>query len=164
MTESRNKPEIKRLQGKILVPYNAAQKERTDEDGNAETVWVYSLMRYPASAASAGNLPFWKKETAKQLNRELQEYIYSIYDPGVQSTISGYAARALSDGKSDIVDECRKVQDWVDSVLEYYDKKKQEILSAESEDERMGVTWDFKTDVAPDEYIDWRDVKEMFEA
>ncbi len=163
MPESMHKPEIQRLQGKILVPCNARQVERPTADGQMETVWVYTVVEADPGHP-IGDLAHWKQETARRLNLELQGYICSIYDIGTQVTLNGYASRALFEGRSDIVAECRKVQDWVDQVLEYYDQRKQALLTAETEDERMEVAWDFAADVPPSDFVDWRNVRLMFGA
>jgi hypothetical protein len=147
----------------FLVPYNVRQQARPTDDGSQETMWVYDLIRAePVPGGTPSALAHWRRETVAQLNRELQKYIYSVYDPGTQATINGYAARALAEGRSDIVTECRKVQDWVDRVLDYYDTTKQALVSAASEEERMDVTWNFPREVPISEYVDWRDIKAMF--
>lgn len=163
MPESVHKPEIQRLQGKILVPCNARQVQRTAADGQAETVWAYTVIEADPGAP-IGDLEHWKQESARRLNLELQAFICSIYDIGTQVTLNGYAARALFEDRPDIVAECRKVQDWVDQVLEYYDQRKQALLTVATEDARMEVVWDFAADVPPTDYVDWRNVKTMFGA
>lgn len=164
MVESTVKPEVQQLQGAYMVPYNVRQETREDEDAQ-RVVWVYDVIRVGSLRGLRRNdLDQWKKETIKQLNNELHEHIYKVYDPGTQMTINGYAVRALHEGRSAVVEECRKIQDWVDQVLDYYDAKKLALAAASTDDERMSVTWDFARDVPLNEFIDWRNIKSMFGA
>ena len=158
MPQAKHKPYIRKLQGQILVPYNCTT---TTDSETGDTLYSFSLFRH-APGHPIDDLTYWIEKTWRQLNAELQHYISQYYGQGVQSTINGYASRALSDGRDDIVAECRKVQDWIDSVLDYYDSQKSAIMAAVTEDERMMVTWDFAGNVPLTEYVDWREIKAMF--
>jgi len=160
MPQATHKPYIRRLQGKILVPYNCST---TTDPETGETLYNFSVIRHPPGRPM-NNQSYWIEQTWRQLNAELQAYIFQYYDQGIQATINGYASRALSEDRSDIVAECRKVQDWIDQVLEYYDSIKSDLLAVSTEDERLMTAWDFAENVPLTEYINWRDVKAMFES
>jgi hypothetical protein len=157
MTQSKEYPTIKKLQGKILVPYNVKQITIQGEDQES-IAYEYDQLRmdYPGPFELYQNL-IWRR-----LQSDLQRYVYGNYDPGEQATLTGYAVRATNLGRQDIVDICLPVQAWIDNVLAYYDGKKTEIFTASDMAGVMSVTWDFAGDQPNPNRVDWRDVKEMF--
>lgn len=47
MTQSKEYPEIQKLQNRTLIPYNIQQKQQTDEDGETTNYYEYDLIRKP---------------------------------------------------------------------------------------------------------------------
>ena len=156
-TQGSEYPNIERLQGSIIVPYNVTPFTGDDSDG-----YRYGLI-YHAQCVPADDLDYWKKQVIKVLQSELQSHIYSAYDPGTQTTVSAYMARAIALNRQDIISECAAVQEWIDGVLAYYDERKSLIETADSEVGLTGVTWDFAGDVPCHNRKDWRDIKTMFD-
>ncbi len=159
-SQSKDFPIIRKLQGKILVPYNVNQVTLDSEEGET-TAYEFDLYRHEVGPA-LNDLEHWKKVIWKLLQKDLHTHVYGIYDQGEQSTISAYGAKAIAAERQDIVDECVAVQDWIDSVLEYYDLLKNAIFSAVDEEGLLEVNWDFPGDMPCVDRKDWRDIKEMF--
>ncbi len=158
MPQSKHKPYIRNLQDQILVPYNC----KTTVDSETEDIlYEFSLLKH-SKGRSINDFNYWLNLTRRQLNADLQAYIYQYYDQGIQATINGYATKALSEDRDDIVIECKKVQNWIDLVLDYYDNIKSQLLSATNENERIMTSWNFPNNVPIDNYIDWRNLKSMF--
>jgi len=170
------KPKIKKIYNKILMPYNCKTftdtqtfMENNTDDPNADpvpveytqTLYTYSVYE-DRSNNSIGNFEYWKNITLNCLNYDLKNYIYQYYDEGIQATITGYATKALNLSRTDIIAECQKVLDWIDICLDYYDSIKNILLNVTTEDERLMTSWDFKENCPLTEYIDWRNIKSMF--
>ncbi len=159
-SQSKDFPVIRKLQGKILVPYNVKQVTLDSEEGET-TAYEFDLYRHDVGS-DVNNLEYWKQVVWKLLQQDLHTHVYGIYDQGEQATISAYGARAIAAERQDIIDECIAVQDWIDAVLDYYDQRKNVIFAATSETELLGVTWDFPRDKPCVDRKDWRDIKGMF--
>ena len=156
MTQSKTFPKIQKLQGSVLVPYNVHQVERADEIGT-ETFYEYGVLKIP-KALSFGE---YQALIWRQLQSELHQHIYAVYNQGEQASISGYAIKASSLGRTDITEACLPVQEWIDSVLDYYDSKKVEIFATTSKHDLISVTWDYSVVECPAK-VDWRVIKAMF--
>jgi hypothetical protein len=151
-------------QGVLFVPYNCRQEYKIVGRAS-QAFWKYEVIPHKITPGfNYKNIEDLKSVTINKLNQDLQQYIYSYYDAGTQATINGYATRALFENRTDIVTECRKVQDWIDTVLDYYDNAKASLIAAGTDQERMCVTWDFKKDVPITDYVDWRYIKALFNA
>jgi len=160
MSEAKNRPETQKIHHGVLIPCNIHEVQRETEEGTSETVY-----RYEEIQLSQSNLPNNKRlrrAIANRLNQHLREYLYSRYDQGTQSTIQGFALKADRLGRSDIVDECEKILDWIAGVLDYYDTAKQSILSGSGDPQ--AVQWDFEADVPPQNLRGWREIRAMFDS
>lgn len=161
MPESKHFPQVRQLQGGVLVPFNVQQQTRTDEDGEQTTFYRFGQVKLEQR-----NLPALSQvqHTAwRELQRALHDHIYPRYDQGSQSTIQAYAQRAERQGRSDIVAECEKIMDWIDACLMYYYAKKDAIYAATTEGELVGIAWDFGADVPfPDDVLSLKAIRGMF--
>lgn len=160
-SQSKEFPQIKVLQGKILVPYNVRQIQVEQEEGPDETAYLYNLYKHDPGPA-IDNLEHWKQVIWKLLQKDLHAHVYGTYDQGEQATISAYGSRAIAADRQDIVDECVAVQDWIDDVLDYYDVRKAAVFGAATQEELVSVNWDFPGDKPSTDRKDWRDIKAMF--
>ncbi len=159
-SQSKDFPTIRRLQGKILVPYNVSEVT-IGEEGEQETAYAFQLYKHEVGP-DVNNLEYWQQVVWKLLQKDLHTHVYGIYDQGEQATISAYGARAIAAERQDIIDECITVQDWIDDVLEYYDVRKAAVFGATTQEELVGVNWDFPGDKPCADRKDWRDIKAMF--
>lgn len=155
-------PAIVQLQGCTLVPFNAISDNRTNEDGTIQTGYAYDLHREPGMADPAA-LQRWQNVIWKHLQAALHSHVYGTYDQGEQATILAYGARAMGLARQDIVDECLAVQNWIDSVLGYYDQRKDAIFAASTEQALVSINWDFPADMPCTDRKDWRAIRAMFE-
>lgn len=157
MTQSKDYPQVTNLKGKVMVPCNvrAVAVSHDDTEGAAYKYDVIELDQ-------PGPFYMYQSLVWRKLQSDLQAYIYGQYDPGEQATLTGYAIRAATLGRQDIVDVCLPVQAWIDDVLAYYDAKKTAVFAAIDMPGLMAVTWDFAADKPNTGRVDWRDVKEMF--
>ena len=163
-SQSKDYPQIQKLQGVMLVPYNVRQIQIEMEEGELPEDWYeYQVYKHPIGPDKS-NLSHWQQVVWRLLQQDLHAHVYGTYDQGEQATISAYGARALSQDRQDIVAECVVVQDWIDDVLGYYDVRKSQIFAATTEAELTGVTWDFPGDKPCTDRKDWRDIKGMFDA
>jgi len=161
MPESKEFPKIKNLHGGIVVPYNAKQKIRINENDVEEAFYVFQ--RVKLNQVVKPNLQQSKKCVWQQLQSDLHSHIYPKYDQGSQSTLQAYAQRAERQGRSDIVAECDKIMDWLDSCLSYYYDKKEAIYAVVDEAALVGVAWDFETDVPlPGDVLSLKAIRGMF--
>lgn len=157
-------PKIQRLQGGILIPFcvRAVQSEDPERPPTSYEYRVHSIDSAESVSININNLEIFKTHIAGQLKKDLQQHIYQHYDNGAQATISGYAIRALSENRPDVVAECRKMQDWIDTVLDYYDQKKKALMATVSEAALVSILWDFGHEAPLKDYMGWRDAKQMF--
>jgi hypothetical protein len=161
MPESKQIPEIKRLQGGIILPYKVQQTTRMNEDDVQETFYKFNRIKLdqqllPSLSEAAQHI--WR-----QLQIDLHNYIYAHYDQGSQSTIQMYTQKADRQGRSDIVAECDKVMNWIDTCLAYYYNKKNNIHAAADETSLISITWNFKTDVPiTNDLLSLKSIGEMF--
>lgn len=162
MPQSKNIPQIRKLQGKVQIPYNVQQKTRTDEDGNEET--YYAFDRLKIDQAQTPSLDQAKRHIAQELETDLHKHIYPEYNNGTQNSINGYSRKAQKLGLQSIEDECEKILDWTDACLDYYYSRKDEVLSAADESSLIQVSWDFAQNVPkPSDLKTLREIREMFE-
>jgi len=152
MTQSKDFPQIQKLQGGVLIPCNIQQFENEEETG-----YKYTQLKM----TNPGTFASYQQAVWRELQADLGRIIHNMYDQGEQATISGYAIKAANLGRQDIIDVCLPVQAWIDSVLEYYDTKKVEVFAAANEFELLSVNWDFSV-FSNHIRVDWRNIKEMF--
>ena len=161
MVESTAMPSIRRLHGGVLIPYNAAEATRENENGESETFCRFQqvkLNQHVLPGLAAAQTVVWK-----ELQKDLHGHIYPHYDQGSQSTIQAYAQRAERLGRSNIVDECGKILDWIDECLSYYYTKKDAIFATSDTNELMLVNWNFSTNQSvPKNLMGLRAIKGMF--
>jgi hypothetical protein len=161
MLESKSMPTIRRSNQGVLVPYCVTQVTREAENGGSETFYRFQQIRL--DQAQLPSLDQAAKQVWRKLQADLHQYIYARYDPGTQQTIQAYAQKADHLGRSDIVDECERIFDWVDDVLAYYDQRKAAVFGAGNEAELVSVSWDFPGSVPiPGGMVGWRDIRAMF--
>jgi hypothetical protein len=152
MTQSKDFPQIQKLQGGVLIPCNVQQFENEGETG-----YKYTQLKM----TNPGTFESYQQVIWRKLQSDLSQTIHSMYDQGEQATISGYAIKAANLSRQDIIDVCLPVQAWIDSVLEYYDTKKIEVFAASNEFELLSVAWDFSS-FNSHTRVDWRAIKAMF--
>lgn len=162
MTHSNKFPTIQRNNLNIIVPFNCTNIYYTNEDNEFEEQYEYYEHIEKFKGKGKFHLGYWKQVIVKYLNNDLQEHIYKHYDDGTQKTIQSYSIKAIQLGRNDILEECDKVQHWINTVLEYYDQKKNSILNAQTEEELIKINWNFSNDVPETQHISWRDIKNMF--
>lgn len=161
MPQSKNIPQIRKLQGKVQIPYNVQQKTRTDEDGNEETYYTFDRLKIDQAQLPSSDQV--KRELVEALRSDLHQHIYPEYDQGTQSSIQALAQKADRDDQTEIVDKCEEVFDWIESCLDYYYDKKDKISSAEDESSLIQVSWDFVENVPkPSGLKSLREIKDMF--
>ncbi len=160
MPESKQMPEIKRLQGGVIVPYNAEQITRANEEDEQEI--FYKFRRIKLNQQPLPSLFDVKKTIIRQLQQDLHEHIYINYDPGAQNTINAYAQKARRQGRSDIEDECERILDWIDNCLDHYYTTKSNILSATNSSDVIVMNWDFNDYPKPSDLKSLREIREMF--
>ena len=161
MPESKQMPEIKRLQGGVILPYNVQQITRTNEDDEQET--FYKFDRIKLDQQTLPTLEQVKKHVVEQIRQDLHAHIYPNYDEGSQSTIQSYAMQAQGQGRSDIYNECEKIMNWIDDVLSYYYLIKDNVEAATDEVGTTGVNWDFASDKpAPNDLKSLKEIKAMW--
>jgi len=141
MLESKQIPAIKQLQGGVLIPYNIQEVQRENDEGQLET--FYKFDRIKLDQRNLPNLTQVQKAVIGALQSDLHEYIYPEYDQASQNTILALAQKAERQGFTDIVTECGKVMDWVDSCLSHYYTQKDAIIAAANEQDVCNVNWDF---------------------
>lgn len=161
MPEAKQIPEIKRLQGGVIIPYNVQQVTRTNEDDEQETFYVFD--RIKLNQQILPKLEQVKKIIAEQLRHDLHKHIYPHYDEGSQSTIQAYAMQAQNQGRGDVYTECEKIMNWIDEVLSYYYSVKDSVDAATDESGVTGVNWDFAKDKpAPSDLKSLKEIKAMW--
>jgi len=161
MPESKQNPEIKRLQGGVILPYNVQQVTRTNEDGEQET--FYTFDRVKVDQQILPKLEQVKKIIVEQLRHDLHKHIYPNYDEGSQSTIQAYAMQAQNQGRPDIYDECDEIMTWIDDVLSYYYSTKDSVVAATDETGITEVNWDFASDKpVPSDLKSLKEIKAMW--
>lgn len=73
-----------------------------------------------------------------KINRDVNAYITAYYDTGTQNSFNGiYSRRSTPDDVRDTLD---LIWDWIESVINYYYGKKNDILTSE---EFSDIVWDF---------------------
>ncbi len=139
-TESKEKPVISKLQGKILIPYNIEQKTRI-ENNQTEEYYQYSLLKLSFDSDISSQA--LKAKVKAELKKQNDEYIYSKYSPGTQQTMQALYAdsNTTTEHKALII----SVWDWIrkTDVLPYYYSKKVEIENATSVEALLDIVWDF---------------------
>ncbi len=161
MPESKQYPQIERIQGGVVVPYNVSQVTREEEDGTQATFYVYDKIRL--ERRDLPGLDNVKQHIVQQLRADLHAHVFVNYDLGSQNSINGLAQKAQRQGKSSIQDECQAILDWVDDCLGYYYAKKDEVLAATDEAGLTGVVWNFKANhPRPETLKSLREIRGMF--
>jgi len=161
MPEAKNIPKIRKLQGKVQLPYNVREKTRTDEDGNQEI--YYAFDRLNLNQAQLPSLEQAKKQVVTALQADLHKHIYPEYDQGSQASIQAIAQKAERNGLSDIADECEKIFNWIEDCLDYYYARKDDILNATDEQSLVTINWNFVGNVPkPSDLKTLREIKGMF--
>ena len=155
-TESKEKPVINKLQGKILIPYCIEQKTRINEDNQTETYYQYNLLKLPLDVDTS--LQALKAKIKAELKKQNDEYIYNKYAPGTQQTMQALYAdsNTSSEHKALII----SVWDWIrkTDVLPYYYSKKTEIENATSVNTLLDIVWDFSQFDVTDPKVKLRDL------
>ena len=161
MPESKNTPQVKRLQGGILVPCNMQQVTRTNEEDEQET--FYKFDRIKLNQHSLPGLDDLKKHIVQQLQEDLHAHVFVHYDLGSQNSINGMAQQANRLDRTDIMDECKAILDWVGDCLGYYYTKKDALLGASDDTSLAGVMWDFEANAPkPNALKSLREIQGMF--
>lgn len=159
MPESKNTPQVKRLQGGILIPYNVVT--HTNEDD--EQITFYKFDRIKLNQHSLPDLNNIKNYIVQQLRENLHTHIFVHYDLGSQNSIGALAQKAQRQDKADILDECEAILSWVGDCLSYYYTKKDEILATVDEANLIGVAWDFEASIPkPNTLKSLREIRGMF--
>ena len=161
MPESKNTPQVKRLQGGILIPYNVQQITRTNEDD--EQVTFYEFDRIKLNQHELPGLNDVREYIVQQLREDLHVHVFTHYDLGSQNSINGMAQRANRLDRTDIMDECEAILDWVGNCLGYYYTKKEALLGASDEVSLIEVAWNFEVNVPkPDALKSLKEIRGMF--
>lgn len=161
MPESKNIPEIKKLQGGVLLPYNIQEVQREDDEGQLETFYVFG--QFKLDQRSLPDLNQVRKEVVRALQADLHRHILPEYDDKSQNSINAYSQKAQRLGRSDIQDECEKILDWVDMCLDHYYTQKAAIFSAISEQDVCNVNWDFQANAPkPGDLKSLEEIRGMF--
>ncbi len=161
MAQAKHRQTVAKHGSAVIVPYNVHTITQQDEDGTEETFYEYQETTLDRRDLPPLNAV--KTAIAQQLRADLQAHIYTHYDQGTQATIQAFHAKAQRQSLTDIADECEAIFDWIQQVLDYYDTKKQAILSASTTDDVLNINWNFETDVPkPSTLKGWREIKAMF--
>ena len=161
MPESKQYPQIERIQGGVVVPYNVSRVTREEEDGTQAAFYVFDKIKLDRQ--DLPSLESIKRHIVQQLRQDLHAHVFVHYDLGSQNSINGLAQKAQRKGRSSIQDECQAILDWVDDCLGYYYAKKDEILAATDEANLTGVAWDFEANHSkPVTLKSLREIREMF--
>lgn len=152
-------PVVYKNKNYLIVPFNINEIVTTEED---EEIITYNFCLYKEKFRS-NKLHYIKNIVWKMLEYDLHNHIYPEYNQGSQSSIQGYANKAKDEDKFDIYEECKKIQEWIDSCLTYYYDKKDEIFYATSVEDVTVVNWNFIQNVPkPNNLLKLREIKEMF--
>ncbi len=185
MVESKNTPQLQKLQGSWIIPCCVQEVQKEDDEGSLETFYQYREVR---SGAKKPSLTEAQQVVWRYLQECLHEHIYPEYDQGSQSSIQGMGqdaevtirevrddqklespqyteqeAAAIETQMKEIITECRAVKNWINDCLGYYYGKKADIFAASSIDDLMLVTWDFAQNVTkPESLKTLSEIREMF--
>lgn len=131
---SDTQPEIVRLQGDIIVPFQAEQMEM---DG--KTSWRYLEHRETDNGQDCPDVAAIRSIVYGRAEADLHAHIFSRYPIPSQTSISAYAVHAMRLEREDILSACESVQTWCSQCVAYF----RGIIAATHSQDPMTVSWDF---------------------
>jgi hypothetical protein len=137
---SDNFPEVKRLQGQIIVPYFIHENTREDENGETKTEYCYLEYRETDVNQDLPDTTALRNIVYSAVEAELHAHIFSVYPVASQTSILGHSMKAQLAERSDIVTACEAIQTWCSGCVGYF----RTILQATYAGNPLEVTWNFE--------------------
>lgn len=138
IVHSRAYPEIKRLQGDIITPYNIHEVGIEDESGT-RTEYQYQEHRVKDNGQPLPDIEAQRAIVYAAAEADLHAHVFGRYPMASQTSVNGEAIKALKYERDDILEACESVLNWCDGCVKYF----YSLIGATYTQDPLTLTWDF---------------------